>query len=573
MKTTSVILLIIFLVVFLHIVMNWDIPLQSDVNWYFRLQISNKKELAFRVPEGYREIGAYPTSLLQSLITWHRFTGRYNLLDTTTLRISAIIAQDNPNTWRMIFAAPLCASLVLFYWVARKLQINSVVALILTLGLLVSPIDAWTSYHTSEPKAIFFLMLSIYFTLRPISWWSATLSSIFMVLAFLMKETFIVGWTLIPFFYCLKQSFRKKIIYLIPHLAGILLIGLFVILLNTSQINKTSDYIFANKTQGISPRNIFDTVTSFTPKLFQGKLVALSLFSAMFFLFIKKGAVVNIFKQLLAKRLIIASLVAAISASILPYIFTNRVVGGHYILPGNFFSALLCGILITAFCNFFASKLKKYWTTFILLLALFFLLPFESKEDSLVNGLILIATWVFSMSFLKFNLLKFHKKGPALVVLISLFLLFYPHARFVYFFSIQNRVDQMAWEKFNQDVYRLIPVNALVNLIFEDPYMIETAQSLEVNTWLTGRDDLSFYMSTNPLLYKSDAGFTKYLVDTFNRRTYKQISNTINIYANRDSGCKNTYSRKLQQKASGMINIARALGYRGDFCPYLNYYW
>lgn len=440
-----------------------------------------------QLPQGYKDLGFYPRNLMDGMISWYQYSGRFNLFDIFSLRTITFIAGWNADLYRFIYIFFMSCSVGFFYLILKSFKISNYCNILLCCGLFLYPLDVWTQYKMAEPRAIFFLMLGYYLIITSKSIYINLLGALSLFLAALTKESFIPAWVFglsLIFWrnYDNKLTFVKNLLnikkYIFIHLFFFSLLIIYISTLKLFLPIKNSGYVFHSNQQLSNFFIYLKTYLPYTlPILFSGKwLILFSIF--LFFIYLYKFKnpkfTINDFfwTYLHPKELIILiPLFISIVGSILIYYFSNRPLGGHYILPTNFLMAL-----------FFALILESFYSKFIL---------FHFKKRQ-VTSLVIASLLLVFLSL------------PFLDSLINV--------------SIRERVDQNQWRKFVSEVKNSSPLNSHIYLQFQEPNMIETGQSLEANILFQGRYDLVFHLEfEDTSLYQKDSGFVKYLADSFNK--------------------------------------------------------
>lgn len=443
------ILAIFFLALFLHLAINFRIPLHSDVTWNFRIQVENTSSISHH-PSWMREIGAYPDSIFANFRKWYQLMGRYNILDFALFRYMAAIAGDNADLWRLFYVFLMAASVSLFYLILKAVGVDGRVGILLVLALLLWPLGPWTDYKTSEPKALLMLLAAYLLILGSKRMMARVVSSFLILAAVLVKETFLIGYLLIPFL-ILNQSLEgQRLIFgqvvkrtareLSPYVISIIFFLLYFLIIRARWGVVKEAYVFID---GNLKLNILEYFFYNSLNLFPAfgnsfsKLVVFG--SLMFFFFsISKTKISKIFGAWQRSTWLTGGLILTIIAHELVHFWTGRQLFDRYLIPGNFLAALLLGLLITPIFL----RLAPTWQRIFFWLVLILMIP---SVGTLVKN------------------------------------------------SAQDRIDQQAWQSLISEVKKA-PLAAHVVLEFDDPFMIETAQSLEANTILAGRSDLTYHL-------------------------------------------------------------------------------
>lgn len=592
MKKIKIFLIFFFLSFLFHFLPNYNIPLHSDVAWFFVLQTSNDKEFIKTIPENYKDIAAYPQPLLKSLISWYEYSGRLNLLDIASLRWTAQIAEINANIWRFIYITFLSFAIGLFYLVSQKLKISNYLSLLFSLGLILYPLDIWTDYKTAEPRAIFFLMLSYFLILSSNKTKIILLSATSLFASVLTKETFLPATLVIPglIFWKIQDKNNKitsnlKLTFkqLLPFIILFILFCLYIFTLKFFVPITNEGYIFQQNQNNESFIKYFlSTIPQVLPILLSGMWINLFIFTiANFCLFNKYISKINPKKFLIKyfdlQTLILSiTFVIAIIFSILFYYYTGRIINGRYIVPSNFLTAILFGILFTPLTRSIYSKVAlKKTAIFFLLFLILLLWPYRSFLYTLI-GTALIGIFYFISIFIKE--IKFINFKSPIFVIILLLILSLPQIDFLINLVEKNKMDQFALHNLSNKIVKYSPPNSHILLYFNEPNMIETAQFLEFNSLTNSRADLTFHFEVeDPTNYQNDSGFLKHIVNAFNRnRKPIEQSSTITIVKadRKGGGIKSPYNSNILTDFKTLITNPKKFYYQRYIehkTPYLNY--
>jgi hypothetical protein len=263
------------------------------------------------------------------------------------------------------------------------------------------------------------------------------------------------------------------------------------------------------------------------------------------------------------------------------YYLTNRDIVGRYVVPANFLFAILLGLFIMPFYNNVLLPIfVKRWKFFLIGSIIFIIYPFQGITQTLFNTLLIAIIGGFIIIFYRFWRDKFVKYSKDISILVALFVLIFPPIdKKVLNYSAQNRTDQLAWRSLIERVKTEAPIGSHVVLKFKEPFMIETAQSLEANTLLSGRYDLTYHLLIEDTSnYKRDSGFIKYLVNSFNigrkELVDREGENILYVKADREGGEKNRAPLSFSELMKLLIKSPNEFfyyRYYSDKTPYLNY--
>lgn len=476
------ILVIFLLAIVIHWLPNKGIPLHSDVTWYFRMQVEDgRAESGY--PPWMKDIGAYPDSIFANFGKWYQLTGRYNILDFALFRSLATIAGDNADLWRLFYVLLMATSVGFFYLISKELGITGKVRILLVLALLLWPLGPWTDYKTSEPKALLALMGAYFLTVRSKKMLVNLVSAFLILAAVLIKETFLVGYILIPFLIFWRNLNARKILFdLAPYIFSFFLfLGYF---LGVRFVLGTVEGGYRNLNQGLG-ENMFTYFLynniNLLPVFANSWLKLIILESMTIFLVSISGIKITktIWYRIRSQWVIICGLLMTIFFYELVYFLTNQELFDRYLIPGNFLAAFLFGLLITLLFL----RLRPTWQKVFFGSILILMIP---TVGTLVKN------------------------------------------------RAQNRIDQQAWQSLISQV-KEAPVAAHVVLEFDDPFMIETAQSLEANTIMAGRSDLTYHLNVggySDSVQRED--FVNKLIELFNLEREPIISDTEILYIKAD---------------------------------------
>lgn len=447
------------------------------------MQTFEGEKIKDAIPQGMKEIGAYPYSSLATCIRWNRVTERINCGDLITGKYLALIARGNADIWRIIYIVFLSLSGFFIFKLLLKLKVPKTVAIPLLLTFLFSPIGIWTDYKSAEAKGVLFLTLSFYFAFNK----KLLVSFLFFTMAIFTKETFLSGIFFISGLYMWKpeESYKEVILKLMPFFV-ISVLTLFYFLFLRS--NNTSGYVFYAIGTNFSLRTFFYNILNLFPVFIAGRpvLSAAGLF-VLWFLFAFFSARERIFSLLLKRdRVLIFSLIFSLVFSVLPYLLTGRAVVDRYLIPANIFIIFIVAVIFASFYKWTSENERVY-------------LDFVSF---IVCVLIIISGVYFAVN----------------------------HSR-------QDRLDQQAWQVLINDVAEMAPNGSHIILKFDDVGMVETAWSLEANTLFNGRYDLTYHLEIEDLNSLSEASdFSRRNIELFNlrRQPVSQLTETDVLYVRAD---------------------------------------
>lgn len=483
----------IFLISFiLHFMPNLGIPLSSDVNWIFRLQLD---ENVRSLPQWAYNQGAYHGTAWGTFLEWHQFTGRYNFLDWYLFRMTAFSAQDKADLWRLIDLVFNSLAVGFFYLILRGLSVPKLIRMVLTLSLILAPFEIWSEYRTSESKAILFLMAGYFLILRADRYWAVIASAVLMIMAVLTKESFFGVWVLVGALIFMKEGkISRKFIYKSSiHLIFVVLVALSFLMIKFYGRAEAVTYAFARSNLQFS---IFEyivyNVWNLVPLIVKNNwwFFILAIFGIG--LILDKNLTQVLKKSLLNQRkILLLGLVASILLSILPYLLTLRNLDGRYLLPANFLVAMSLGVIVTPFwkglTSKFSFKIGKFFQAAIVSLLFLFLMGSD------INSLVM-------------------------------------HSR-------QERINQTAWQSFVYEVFVKAPKDGHVILLFDDAEMAEIADSLEANILMKKREDLTFHLHLDKQSFERASVFTRKTIENFNkgRKVVEKNDKVLTVFASRSS--------------------------------------
>lgn len=601
-RPRAVLLLFCLLGLMLHWLPNWGVPLHSDTSFIFRLMAAppENRELAGAIPPGFKAFGAYPQSPFSGFIALYRNTERFWVVDIVSFWLIAKIAGANADLWRLIPILSLSLAVGLFYLTCLELKIPRSIALLLSLSLLLAPLDIWVDYNKSESRGILFLMLALYLVLKSGRLREAILSATAMLLAVLTKETFLPAWLLIPALILYREwsrpasarpgRVRRLVRQFIPHAVAVALLAMFVVYLKIS-FPLASSYVSANigkrislftfglgYLRGIKPVLLNDVVLA--------KVALLALLVALYAWLYHRSHFRAFAKAYMRKRflLVISILLVVIVLHAIPYYFTGRVISGRYLVPANFLGALLLGFALTSFYRVIVLPVLQHRWKFILAGLLLFLVwpsSLGSYREILLSTILLavIAGGIGVGHFV--TSLKLRKYWADYAVVAIALVIVIPHVDGILHNAAQNRVDQTAWQALIDQVAEDAPRRAHIVLNFREPYMVETAYSLEANTLLLGRYDLTYHLLIeDESAYQQDSGYLRYQVDAFNMGRLplpaEGNGNVVYVYADREGHSRSGSVAPLSLRERISL-LFRSPGnsfktrYFSAKTPYLNY--
>lgn len=488
--------IIIFLFCLIGILFHWlpnlGTPLHSDTAWIFLLQVSDNEELKKTIPIGLKSMTAYPSDFFSAARDWYQKTVRINFLTLFSFRFLAKTAGQNANMWRLFNILALSISIGILCLLCIEFGINRNISFLLSISLFFYPLYTWIGQPTSEPMGIPFLMLAFYFEIRAKNVWMSILSACCMLIAIFFKEPFALFWAMIlgiiywRDFEKLKldsliQRIYKIVRQFIPHIIVIVSLIIFIVIMKVT-IPLKSDYVFFSPIKDFSLFKFWVLyIAQIMPRFFGDirlhvllyTLFIVSVFSYFVYryFFISKNEtqkfIENIFN---GKRIILLSfLLVGIILHTVPYVMSSRIIANHYLFPANFLFVVFIGIIISYIYEnfkekrFFTKRLGKMAIVFLVTVALF------SQIDKILH------------------------------------------------YAAQYRINNTTWNKLIYQIKNNAYQGTHVALKFQEPLMIETAQSLQANTILLGRYDLTYHLAFETgqdQIEKSE--LMKKMIDSFN---------------------------------------------------------
>lgn len=533
-----VLLLTTLVAILVHAGPNQGVPLHSDTTWIFRMIAApSGAEISSAIPEGLKAVAAYPQPPWSAFLAWYRSTGRFNALDFLAFWGVAKVAGSNADLWRLASLAAMGMALGLFVLVALRLEIAPPVVLLLAISLLFSPLSAWVMYSTSEYKGIFLLMLAFYLTLEGRGRWATVGSAVAMSLAVLIKETFVAAWVLVPPLATYRASGalrggRSRVVahvtrQMASHVLPLAAIALFFAVLRAA-VDVNASYLIASRGHSAPGQFAAGFLYGLLPKVggTGSSTIAFWALAAVVVVGVSwystrtgkancraVAAVAN-----LSRFAVIAALTAAIGLHGALYYVSGRLVTNHYLIPATYEAALLGGILFTGWWRRYVDPLGRgargRWTIWVTALLTLWIALW--RRDPFITLVLVLAAAFVLLAF--FRAVRTNGRGYATVLAVIAILV--PNVDRALAFAAVNRVDQEAWQGLVMRVAREAPPRAHIILEIKEPLMWETAQSLEANTILLGRPDLTYHLRVQDesfLREDSDtARLSAFLIGKFN---------------------------------------------------------
>jgi hypothetical protein len=354
-------------------------PFATDVNHVFRLQaVAPSDSLAQHIPENFRALAAYPTaSAWSAFLGWHGLTGRYNLLDTTTLRAIGVLAPHSPIGWKLIVLAFGVGCSVFLYLLLCRLGIRLEMAwwtAALSLFLVVD--DFWVEYKAAEPRAAFFFLMAAWLTALPKFRWRHILAAAAMGAAVLTKETFVVGWVSLAALHLSQQpetrpiSIRNLLRWMAPHALVAVGFAGFVLFLRTT-VPVSGAYAALEQTPSLWDWRAL--VVTFVPAPLEALPVAVGV---TFLLFANRDSYMGLRLGLVrlwqsrATKVLIAGILVHALVHVVLYRLSGRIAGGRYSVPLNFTGLIIVALLIAHLWEDFKMPMATLQTGIVLALLL-----------------------------------------------------------------------------------------------------------------------------------------------------------------------------------------------------------
>jgi hypothetical protein len=521
-------------VIVIHLIPNFGIPMHSDVSWRFRLQVASEPGLTEAIPYGMAILDARPNTYWEACIEYHRSFGRWDCLDVGFLRLTARLADANADLWRLVFALFGSAAVAVFWMIARELRMPTGVAAGLALGLVLAPLDVWTEYKASETKGVFFFMLALLLTLRATGWRQNALGAGAMLAAVLVKETFAAGWIAVLGALVYRQLDRnqgermhllRSVGWsLVPHAVAAMLIGGFVVLLKVL-VPAQHDYAFLITGARPSLSQYAQTyLAALEPMLLRPTLLPaiaiLVLGASLFCLIWSAESRRSMLRGYLSAST--ACLVFGFGLAILlhaaVYFETRRPIDdSRYVVPANFIAALLLGVLMTPMLRALPrSGGPAFSAVAAAVLGVVFVQLYGLPNELTIVGLVLGSAVIVVMAgaaALRLGRASF----SAAVVGGLLVMLAVPGLDRSLDVAGWEQANQRDWTRFLNELAAAAQPGGHVQLIFDEPFMIEHAWAAETHTLLNGQTTLTYHLDvedTRP--YEGESGLVRFAVESFN---------------------------------------------------------
>jgi hypothetical protein len=576
-RSTWIVLPVLVLAFALHIVALWGVPLNSDGNPLYRLQVSTIPGLPESVPYGLRVATGVPMGTWDACVEGYRSFFRFSCADVAAFRTIARLAGDNPDLWRLAYFALNGLSVGLTVLIARSLAVPGWLAALLALSLILRPLDVWTDTKAAESKGTAFLMLAIWLALRHRTVGQSALAAVAMLLAVFSKEPFLTAWVaVLGATLCrhlevrggtVTQALRSSWRPLLPHAVAMLAFAAFVaFMLLTYEVQ--SNY----GTAALPPIDTRTFVASYwgaiQPALLMGYLAPLAAVAAVTVatLCARSPALPRNAIQRYRNAGLLVLLTGFAAAVVLhgaEYYLLRRMIGDHrYALPANF---LLCLLIAVSVSPLYAAMEPWMRRVLVLLSSIavigtyfwhewmpFDVATFARNEMLLLTSAAAAVAAVGAWCVAALRRSQVVSLAPACAAALALLLV--PHIDATLDEAGRMRILENGWQAYLDDMLEQAPPDGHIVLVFDDAYMIENAWASEANTLLHGRLDLTYHLVVeDQSFYGSPVGINPFLtfaVDAFNQGRRPLPSDgqgTLVVRANRDG-----YRRSTQPRLRGI---------------------
>ena len=578
----------------LHLIPRWGLHIESDVQWIFRLQVVDNPNIAQAIPVGLRALGATPGGLFDGCVAFYETFGRWNCLDHLAFRLMAWAFDGNASLWQLTYVVNSTASLVLLYLILRTVGTPLPLILFLLAGFLLKPDLFWFWYRSSEPRALFFLLLALLVALRRPILGGQAVAAIFMVIAVLLKEPMALAWPVVlggaiaAYLATSEQrpvTFRSVLPLVLPHVGGAVVIALYRLAFAAS-FDVQLSYAFSGF--GNLPATwpfIENTLGALAPSLLQGAIVGPLLVAIAFV-----GVSAFVFRpvrQALARQasdpslwLFLSGLLAAVVLHVMLHYLTGRELSIRevHIVPANFLVAIGVGLIGGLIARCFTGALSVALTLVLLGAVAYF-----ATRSFFGHDLLREASLAFAVGFLFLGLLIYRPAGRfgwqgALTLALS-GMLIVPQLDQHLLRVGGERVDMAGWQTFIDDVAKAAPPDGHVVLRFAELGMVETAWALEAETLLAGRTDLTYHFEMeDPAVLEKSNYLLRFTFDLTNRDRAplpEKDDSIITVMANREGGRRSRRPEMSNSKWIALMYSDPGAFFRRRYVagrmPYLDY--
>lgn len=500
--------LIFFLIFFIIYSPQINSPLNSDLFYNFKFQVSDLD--INKIPGNIDKSGGLPMSLMEACKQHLYSFRRLNCGDIFFQRFNAIFTNENLNFY--IFSAMVIYIISFFILdlILRNLSIPGTIRLIFYSGLIFYPEEIYFRLITAEQNFLVFLLLSIFASYKNFHWTSAIL----MFISFFIKETTIVYWPFIFLFFLINENNVINKSSIIKALKAHLITSSILILVvsyfwfsyeeNTSYVFLKSkelsiiNYLYVSFTYSLK-RMVNHHVVLWSFMLWGTIVFVLLCIKYIFYknLFIRYQDYFDQLKiKLLQKNYLILIFVGltCIILHILAYYYTNRYIGkGRYVVPINF-------ILIIVLSVYFKAALKKIPKVFKKLLYIlvfmnygyyFLFYKINDRIDIIIISLFVsFITFLISMIFY----LSIYYRSPKMIkrsILTSIIIFFLsPLIDQKIRTHFNERINAESFNNFIMEISAL-PKNSYINFLIDDVYLSEQIMSLQIYLILKNRMDIT----------------------------------------------------------------------------------
>tara|TARA_A100001037_G_scaffold204082_1_gene182554 strand:- start:1013 stop:2734 length:1722 start_codon:yes stop_codon:yes gene_type:complete len=509
------------------------LPLGYNTAWMFFVFSS---DASLTLTHYYESAGIIPGNIIESVKSVSNFYGRASFLNLGQYWLLAKLFPELDIVWRLLPVTAMTISVFFWHKILSKFHLPYIILSIIIFFLITDPSSVWMDWNKAESIGFLFYTISCY-----CSFSNKNISYYLLVFCFLcslfFKETFFIGLPLIILFRMYSADankidsirifiikFIKNNIFLLSSSFG------YVVFMTIFFLNiDLSNSYFLNLVE-VSPEFVPFTIEYIKLQLpiYFGDLyfiyfpmiillLGILLFDILFF----SGKTTENYN--LKWMIFLSYILTFIFYFFVLYEF--GVVHRRYMIPVNIFNMMFVVFMFKFYRHHLKFDISIIVYTILCVPCIFWIYEFNVILSSLL--LIFVLITIVLVKFFKLSKLRLE-----LIKIIAFLFIIIPVTDQLIVNLAASRSELIQWKSVNRTIIsnELKPESTLL-LNLSKNFIIEHAISMEVNSVISGRDDIVFFVNTKnlPQDIKSNP-FQLKEIERFNQGKTANLNENYEIY-------------------------------------------
>ncbi len=518
------------------------LPLGYDTAWMFFVFSS---DTSLTLTHYYESARIIPGNIIESVKSVSNFYGRASFLNLGQYWLLAKLFPELGIIWRLLPVAAMTISVFLWHKIFSKFHLPYIILSIIIFFLITDPSSIWMDWNKAESIGFLFYTIACYcsFSNKSISYYLL----VFCFLASLFfKETFFIGLPLIILFRMYTANTNKMDsirIFIIKFIKN----NVFLLISSFGYVVFMTIFFLSIDLSNSYFLNLVEVSPEFFPFIIEYIKLQLPIyFGDLYFIYFP---IIILLLGILLLDILFFSEKTTENYNLkwmifLSYIFTFvfyffvvyefGVIYRRYMVPINIFNMMFLVFMFKFYSHYLKFNISIIIFPILCLPCIFWIYKFNVILSVLL--LIFVLTTIVYVNYSKLSKLRIE-----LIKIISVLFIAIPVADQLIVNLAASRSELIQWKSVTSAIKsNEIKSESTLLLNLSNNFIIEHAISMEINSLISGRDDIVFFVNTKnlPQNIKSNS-FQLKEIQRFNQGKTPNLNENYEIYRISNDSNKN----------------------------------